>query len=214
MIGGIVLNPLLRRYVILELIFGIAVMGLGLFFGGCTLTALGACMVGLSAQCSAKTDKFPWIAVTLGMISLLALAGSGVSAFVSMVSLSRYEDSTSPLTVLLVLSVVILVQSFLALPVEDRPDLSFLRQEISRLAVFCLVGFAGIVLNYVLSYVLYDASLSAFLEGQSLSDFHFLEGVFSLAVVLTSARGVLRAFLKEKEPIRGSEGKEIPNEES
>ncbi len=187
-------------------------MILGLFFGGCTLPALGACMVGLSAQCSAKTDKHPRIAVALGVFSLLTLGGSGVSAFFSMVSLSRYEDSVSSLTILLILAVVILSQSFLALPVEDRPDLYFLRQGISRLAVFCLVGFVGIVLNYLLSYVLYDASLSAFLEGQSIPDFHFLEGVFSFAMVLTSARGVLRAFLKGKESTDGSKGKEIQDE--
>lgn len=186
-------------------------MGAGLLFGGCMLTVLGACMTALAARCATKGDNPSWGTVVLGIFSLLALAGSGASAFFSMVSISRYSDSTSSLTVLMVLAVVVLVQSFLALPVEDRADLYFLRRGISEIAVFCLVGFLAIVLNYLFSYVLYEASLAAFLEGETVPDFHFLEGVFSFAIMLTSARGVLCAFLK-KESTQGSEGKEIQDE--
>lgn len=173
-------------------------MILGSVLGGVVLPALGACMIGFAAQCYARSDKHPWAVIGLALFSLLALTGSGISAFTLLTSLSRYADSTSPLTVLLVLSVMTLVQSFLALPLEDRTDLSFLRRGISQTTAFSAIGFGGIVLTYLLSFVLYNSVT----EGETVPDFHYLEGVLALAMVLTAVRGVLLSFLKKKEKIQ------------
>ena len=196
--GGITLDRLLKRYIFVEGFLGIAVMILGALFGGVVLPALGACMIGFAAQCFACSDKHPWAVISLGLISLLTLTGTGISAFVQLTSISRYEGSTSPLTVLLVLAVVILVQNFLALPLEDRSDLDLLRRGISRMVAFSGIGFVGIVLTYLLSYLLYGLVL----EGETVPDFHYLEGILALAMILTTARGVLLSFLKKKENIQ------------
>ncbi len=206
-----VLDRLLKRYVFIELFLGIAVIAAGFFFGGSILPAIGACMIGLAAQCAVCSDKHQWAVVCLGVFSLLALGGSGIQAFFHLTSLSRYEDSTSSLTVLLVLAVVILVQNFLALPVEDRFDLDVLRRGISRTVGFSGIGFLGIVLTYLLSYAFYGSAVSALLEGETVQDFHYLEGVFALAMVLTAAREVLRGFLG-KERTFGSLQEEVQDE--
>ncbi len=170
----------------------------GSLFGGVVLPALGACIIGLAAQCFTCSDKHLWAVISLGLISLLTLVGTGISAFVQLTSLSRYADSSSPLTVLLILAIIILVQNFFALPLEDRSDLDLLRRGISRMVAFSCIGFAGIVLTYLLSYLLYGFVL----EGETVQDFHYLEGILALAMVLTSARGVLLSFLKKKENIQ------------
>ncbi len=209
--GGMVLDRVLKRYVLIEFFLGIAVILLGFLFGGSMLSALGACMIGLAAQCSVDSDKHVWVSVTLGLVSILTLVGSGIQAFFHLTSLSRYGDSTSSLTVLLVLAVVILVQNFLALPVEDRSDLEVLRRGISRTVGFSGIGFVGIVLTYLLSYVFYGSAVSALLEGKTVQDFHYLEGVLALAMVLTAGREVLREFLGKRQP-NGSMREEIQDE--
>ncbi len=211
--GGISLDRLLKRYVIIEFLLGVAVIALGFFFQGVMLFALGTCMIALAAQCSVYSEKHHWAVIALGLFSLLGLAASGLSSFFHMTSVSRYANDTSPLTVLLVLTVIILVQSFLLLPLEDRPDLDFLRRGVSRMAIFGLIGFAAIVLTYVLSYFLYGSLVSALVEGDGMmdlhyqeQDFHYLEGALALSMALTSVRGVLRSFLGRERLSAGSEG--------
>lgn len=199
-----VLDRLLKRYVFIELFLGIAVIVAGFVFGGSILPALGACMIGLAAQCSVGWDKHTCAAVSLGLLSLLALMGSGIQSLFHITSLSRYGGSTSSLTVLLVLAVVILAQSFLVLPVEDRLDLDVLRRGISRTVGFSGIGFLGIILTYLLSYALYGSVVAAILEGETVQDFHYLEGVLSLAMVLTSGREVLRGFFEKERSTDGS----------
>lgn len=192
---GYVLDRLLRRYVWIELIFGILVLVLGIVLGGPILPALGGCMVALAAQCSVHSEKHHWAVIALGLISLLVLAMNGISSFLHLTSLSGYADDTSPLTVLFALAVILLGQSFLALPVEDRSDLAPLRRGISVLTAFAAIGFAGIILTYILSYVLFGSAVAAHLEGETVQDFHYLEGIFALAMTLTGARAVFRAYL-------------------
>ncbi len=199
-LGGIALDRVLKRYLIIELLLGVAVIAVGLLFGGSVLPALGVCMIALSAQCSVYSEKYHWAVVAFGLVSLVGLAVSGISSFFHLTSLSGYADSTSPLAVLLVLAVVILAQSFLVLPIEDRTDLAVLQRGIRRMIVYALVGFLGIVLTYLLSYVLFGSAIAAHLEGETVQDFHYLEGVLSLAMAFTGAREVFRAFWG-KEPL-------------
>lgn len=199
------MDRLLKRSLWVELLFGLAVIVFGVILGGPVLPAMGACMVALAAQCSAGTKKFQGGAVALGIVALAALVGSGLASFFHLTSLSRYSDDTSPLTVLFVLAVVVLGQSFLSLSVEDRPELTGLRRGIRLLTVFAVIGFIGVVLTYVLSYVLFDSALSSYAEGNAVQDFHYLEGVLSLAMSLTSARGVLRAFFGKDRMIESQE---------
>lgn len=203
---------MLKRYVMIELFLGIAVIAVGFVFGGSMLSALGTCMVALAAQCSVYSDKHHWAVIALGLISLFGLAVSGISSFFQLTSLSGYADSTSSLAVLLVLAVIILAQSFLSLPVEDRQDLDVLRRGISRMVAFAAIGFIGIVLTYVLSYVFYGSAVTALLEGEAMQDFHYLEGVLALAMVLTAARGVIRGFLGKERLTDGAERKEKTDE--
>ncbi|MBO5248272.1 MAG: hypothetical protein J6B54_03125 [Clostridia bacterium] len=198
------MDRLLKRYVIVELLVGIAEIVIGLLLGGIMLPALGICTVALAAQCVGSSDKHSWVAVGLGLISLLSLTVSGVSSFLFMTSQTGYSHSTSPLTVLLVLAVMILLQGFLALPLEDRHDLGVLRRGISRTVVFMGIGFGGIVLNYLLSYLFFDFAVSAFSGGDAMQDFHYLEGVLALAMVLTCAREILREFFVKQSPRHGA----------
>ncbi len=190
----------MKRYIVIELIAGGIALAVGLLLGGPVLPALGVCTVALAAQMCVFSDKHHWAIVVFGLLALLGLAGSGLSSFLYLTSLSGYANDASPLTVLLVVAGFLLLQSFLLLPLEEREDLALLRRGISRTVLFSALGFAGIVLTYLLSYLLYGSALAALLEGTTVQDFHYLEGVLSLAFVLTSARGVLRGFFG-KEPL-------------
>lgn len=197
---------MLKRYVVIELLFGVAVVAAGFFFPGPILPVLGGCMIALAAQCCVYSDKHHWAVVAFGLLSLLVLTVSGGMAFFHFTSLSGYEDSTSPLSVLLVLAVVILGHSSMALPVEDRPDLGVLQRGISRMTAFAGIGFVSIVLTYLLSYALYGTALAALLEGETVQDFHYLEGIFALTMALTSGRALCRAFWGKEQLTDGSEG--------
>lgn len=201
----VVLDRLLRRYIWLELILGVAVFVFGILLGGPVLPALGACMIALAARSSVCAEKHHGAVIVLGIASLLMLVGNGVSSFFYMASLSGYSDKTSPLSVLFVLALIVLGQSFLKLPLEERKDLAPLCRGISLLTAFAVVGFIGIVLTYVLSYVLFDAAVAAHLEGETVQDFHYLEGVLSLAMSMTEARAVLRAYLGKEHFIHAQE---------
>ncbi len=190
----------MKRYIILETAFGVGVLVFGLFLGGSALPALGCCMIAFVAQLSAYSEKYHGLVVGFGIFSLLLLLWQAVTSFFGMVSLSGYEGATSSLWVPLVLAVVLLAHSFLTLPLEDRPDLVFLSRGIHRMVIFAAVAMAGIVLTYLLSYLLYSTVLSELMEqGNSIQDFHYLEGVLSLAMIFTSARGVFRAFFGKEQ---------------
>ena len=191
-------------------------MGLGLFMGGQILFALGACMLGFSAQCSAHAKKGQLAAVLFGVFSLLLLAVGCFRSFGMMVSRTEYGDKTSSLTVLLVIAVLFLLHRFLLLPVEDHPEYGMLRHGMNVLSVFSAMGLAGIALNYVLSYAFtglffsnleeWDRYLS---EGTGsapveLQDFHYVEGLVALAMCITAVRAVVRAYFGE-EPIEDAE---------
>ncbi len=191
----------MKRYIILETAFGVGVLVLGLFLGGSALPALGCCMIALAAQLSAYSEKHHGLVVTFGILSLLLLLWQTVSALFGVVSRSGYEDATSSLWVPLVLALVLLAHSFLTLPLEDRSDLPHLSRGIHRIVIFSGVAMAGIVLTYLLSYLLYATVLSELMEqGNGIQDFHYLEGILSLAMIFTSARSVFRAFFG-KEPL-------------
>ncbi len=193
------LDSLMKRYIILETFFGVAVVVAGLFLGGSVLPALGCCMIALAAQLSAYSEQYHGLVVGFGVFSLLLLGWQTVSVFLGIVSRSGFEGATSPLTVPLVLAVVLLTHSFLTLPLEDRQDVLILRRGIHRMVIFSAVSMLGVVLTYLLSFVLYYTALSALLDGDTLGDFHYLEGVVCLAMVFTSGRSVLRAFFGKEQ---------------
>lgn len=172
---------------------------MGALLGGSALLALGACMIALSARCSVHSGKHHWAVISLGIFALLILVAGGLTSFTHITSVSVYENSTSPLSVLFVLAVGLLVQCFLILPLEDDSRLAFLRKEITVLAVFSGISFVGIVLTYVLSYALYGSAMNEYLDGSFIPDFHYLEGAISLAIVLTGMRGVLRAYMGKEQ---------------
>lgn len=191
---------MLKRCLLIELLAGIAVMIVGALLGGSVLPSLGACMIALAACCSVRARaKRIAFSVGLGVASLLILAVCAVGSFFDMTSLSGYANDTSPLSVLLVLSVVLLGQCFLNLPVEDEPELAFLHRGIRTLVIFSGAGFLGIVLTYLLSYAIYGSAISNYLDGTILQDFHFVEGVVTLAMILTSMREILRTYLGAKQ---------------
>ena len=201
--GGISLDSLMKRYVVAELLLGIAAVVVGLFLGGPTLPALGLCAVALAVQCSVFSHKYHGLVFALGLFSLLGLTVCGVASFLHIISLSGYEDRSSSLWVLFAVAVFLLIQRGLSLPLEDRKDLNLLRRGVSRMILFSALGFAGIVLTYLLSYLWYSVAVNALEQGSTMQDFHYLEGVVALAFVLTSARGVLRGFFG-KEPLTES----------
>ena len=216
---GSVLDQLLKRYLFAEALLGLCVMGLGLWMGGQILFALGACMFGFSAQCAAHARKFQIFAVLFGILSLAALAVGCFRSFGMMVSLTDYDIKTSSLTVLLALAVLFLIHCFLVLPVEERPEYAMIHHGMRVLTVFSVMGIAGVVLNYVLSYVFTDLFLSnvnawdQYLgDGTGsapveLQDFHYIEGLVALALCVTAIRAVVRAYFGE-EPVEEQE-KEI-----
>ncbi|MBO5222408.1 MAG: hypothetical protein J6C26_08845 [Clostridia bacterium] len=215
---GSVLDRLLSRYLWAELILGAIVIVVGLWMGGNSLFAVGACMMGFAAQCAAHARKNYTAAVGLGVLSVLVLTLGCVRAFTFLVSTSGYDKQSSPLSVLLVLAVIFLLHSFLGLPVEDREDLVMVRHGVKVLSVFSALMLGAIVLNYLLSYVFRDMFLTGLLDREEilasggipaaeLQDFHYLEGVVVLAVCMTAIRAVVRAFFG-KEPLEEPE-KEI-----
>ena len=196
--GGVTLDRLLKRYFWIELFFGLAVIATGMFLGGTVLLALGGCMLALSVRCFAEGVRHGWGSAAFGVVTLLYLVWIGTVSFFDMTSLSRYADQTSPLAVLFVLALVLLGQIFLSLPTEDQPYLIRLRKEITTLTVFCGVGFVGILLIYLLAFLLFGSALSAMENGGSVPDFHYLEGILALSMALAGARSVLSVFLKKK----------------
>ena len=211
-----VLDRLLKRYLWGELLLGILLVAASFFFNGVILLALGGCVMGFAAQCSAHSKGCMSAAVALGIVSLGVLVLSCVQSFFSVTSLSGYNTSASPLSVLLVLAALFLLQSFLSLPVEDRGDLDLLRRGIRVQTVFAALGLLGVFLNYLLSYFFLDSFLSNLLEQDkyysseggsapaALQDFHYIEGVIALALCITAIRSVVRAFMG-KEPLSEAE---------
>ena len=185
---------MLKYYIWIQILLGLAAVVVGLLLGGPILPAVGVCSVALAAQCAVHADRHQWAAILLGLISILLLFASSVVSFLYMTSQTAYADSVSPLSALFALAVYLLIQCFLILPVEDRNDLDLLRRGITRMIAFAGIGFVGIVLTYVLSYFLYDAALAALELGETVQDFHYLEGVLALAMAFTSARAVFRGF--------------------
>lgn len=185
---------MLKRYIIAELALGIVAVVVGLLLGGPMLPALGVCAVALAAQCAVFSDQYHGLVIAFGLFALLGLGICGIFSFLHVISLTGYADDSSPLSVLLAVAVFLLIQSGLSIPLEDRKDLHLLRRGISRMVLFSGLGFLGIVLTYLLSYLLYSVAVNALANGNTMQDFHYLEGIFSLAFVLTSARGVLRGF--------------------
>ena len=216
---GSFLDRMLKRYLVAEAFLGLCVMGLGLLMGGQILFALGACMLGFSAQCAAHTTKGQMAAVLFGILSLLLLAVGCLRSFGMMVSLTDYGTKTSSLSVLLVIAVLFLLHRFLALPVEDRPEYSMLRHGMNVLSVFSAMGLVGVALNYLLSYAFSGLFLSNLEEWDryvnegvgsapvELQDFHYVEGLVALALCITAIRAVVRAYFGE-EPVEEPE-KEI-----
>lgn len=210
--GGVFLNRILTRYLWIELALGIAQIVLGIALGGCFLPVLGACTLGLSAQCAARATRMQWASVALGVLSALVLAFTCFTSFLYAVSRSNYAQEGSSLLVFFLLAVIILIHSFMTLPLEDLHEVAFLRRGILSLAVFSGVAFFAIVLTYFLSYAIYDSSISILTAEEFLSnldagdsslsvqsatgpqDFHYVEGVFAAAIAATGARAVLRTF--------------------
>jgi hypothetical protein len=200
------LDRLLKGYLWTEFLIGVAVIVCGFFLGGSILFAVGACTVGFAAQCAARAVKFRLAAVIFGVFSLAVLAVGCVNSFGLAVTTSGYDEGSSPLTVLLVLAVAVTVQSFALLPAEDRPDLSSVTHGVSVLRVFAVLGLLGVVLNYLISYLLMGSlpshmdALDSYYAGTGslpvgIQDVHYVEGVVALAICLTAIRGVVRAFL-------------------
>lgn len=189
---------MLKRYIVAELLLGVAAVVIGLLLGGPILPALGVCTVALAAQCSAFSEKHYGVVIAFGLFALLGLTVSGISSFTHMIRLSGYADDSSPLTVLFAVAVFLLTQSALSIPLDDRTDLQLLRCGISRIVLFSGIAFAGIILTYLLSYLWYEIAMNALTEGNTIQDFHYLEGILSLAFVLTSARGVFRSFFGQE----------------
>lgn len=236
-----VLNRFLKNFMWAEFCLGIVVILVGwmlgsrdsgtlfggdLFSGGTLLPVIGACMISLSAQCAAHSTKLHGVAIGFGVASLLFLAICTLNGFTYMASVSDYGNRGSSLDVLLVLAAVLLLHCFLFLPLEDRTDLAFLRRGVTVLIVFCAVGFLSILLNYLLSYMIYDSSLAVLaaqdylysLEADHqeltgyvpalLQDFHYVEGVFATAMGMTSARALFRSFVG-REPMEDLKKEEL-----
>lgn len=200
------LDRLLKGYMWAELLIGIAVIVCGFFLGGSILFAVGACTVGFAAQCASRAERFRVPAVIFGVLSLGMLAFGCVKAFGLAVTSTGYDDGSSPLTVLLVLALAVTVQSFALLPAEDRSGFSSVIHGIGTLRVFAILGLIGIVLNYLISYLLMGSLpshmdvLDSYYGGTGplpvgIQDVHYIEGVVALAICLTAIRGVVRAFL-------------------
>ena len=60
-------------------------------------------------------------------------------------------------------------------------------------------------MTYLLSYAIYGSAISNYLDGTVLQDFHFVEGVVTLAMILTSVREILRTYLGAKQLTEGEE---------
>lgn len=193
----------LKRYLWLELVLGIIATVLGFLLGGPLLSTLGSCMIALSARCSVHSGKYHGAVIALGLFSLVMLGLCALISFVHVTSLSRYAENASPLAVLFVLALFLLAQCFLLLPLENRSDLSFLRQGILVTAVFAGISFGSIVLTYLLSYVICGSALSLYADGVAVQDFHYLEGAVALAMAFTGARAVLMAYTG-KEPLENN----------
>jgi len=196
-----------------ELLVGVGVVVCGFLMGGSILFAVGACIIGFSAQCAAHSSGCRLLAASFGVVSLLLLGAGCLQGFGLAVSTTGYEKSSSPLSVLLVLAVVFLFQCFAVLPAEDRTDLSMLTHGVRVLGVYAGMGLVGVVLNYVISYFVMgtladklNAAESYFNTGTGslpaeVQDVHYVEGVVALAIGLTAIRGVIRAFVG-KEPLQ------------
>lgn len=201
---------MLKRYAWIEGIAGLAVFLLGIWTGGSSLPALGCFFLSVGICCAAKRRKRIGVTVAAAGIALLLCLYSAVLSFSYLTSVTGYSDQTSPLSVLLILSVLLLGQAFLTVPLENRTDSAGLRRWILAGAILAGVLFLSILISYFLSFWQFNHTFSEYIADASaaIPDFmqiHYFEGAAALTVVLSGIRMLVLSFT-------GSEPSALPSD--